>query len=584
MFGLTPEEEEQQTGGSIADQLSAPMAPMAPPPAAQAPGPEAPSPLPAPPPGVPGPDDVMPPSPGTLPVPSPLPQVAPVTPQLPPPIPTGRVVSPAEAANLGAIDQNTKDRMATTQQAGQVATAAAGAKADAASNDLAAQQQFVAERQRIADDATKRIQEREAQANADYQQYKNFQLKDPDADKSFGRKLLEAIAVTLGAYGSGLTHTPNQAYEMISSANKENIDRQKAQQEKLFQVAQHSDKDVEAARQERDDAFKQLDLKHSALLESSAAALRAQLTKIGVPQAQIDANSDVQKLEADALKLREGTLQSIRNDETTLAKADISAAARRARAAAAGGGGLGAESQLAAYLEQHPGDMAGAYALGAKLHMNRMAVDDTFAREKEQRAGARTTADKFASENGLNAISKQQRELAELSKALKDNAGNPLQQALAVEKAVSAARGGAASRQALALALGHMGGSLDNADAFIQKIKDGQLGPKQLENFEAFLNGQRGASQAAGKDAYDNYQRMIDDAPDPGTKARLIRERSRLFSGMDGYGKSESAPAKAAAPAAAGGPSAGQRAQALQWARANPNDPRAAKIIQALGQ
>lgn len=346
MFGLTPEEEEQETGGSVADQLNAPVPQASPPPVAQAPGPEAPSPEPnvvkidqpfnisaAPEPGAPSP----------LPTPVPgvpgLPAVAPYTPQAPPPIPTGRVVSPAEAANLGAQDANTAARVQTTQQGGEVSGAAAQTKADAAAADLARQQAHAAEVQRISDEATKRIAEREAQANADYQQFKNFQLKDPDAEKSFGRKLLEGIASAMGAYSSAINGGPNQALSIIQNATKENIDRQKAQQEKLFQVAQHSGKDVEAARQERDDAFKQLDLKHSALLDSSAAALRAQLAKIGIPQAQIDANTDVQKLEADALKLREGTLQSIRQDETSLAKADIEAAARRARHAAAVGQG-----------------------------------------------------------------------------------------------------------------------------------------------------------------------------------------------------------------------------------------------------
>lgn len=370
------EDDEHPNGGAIGDQIAAPVPPMPPPPS-QAPGPEqvgTVSPLggaqPGATPQLPQSDDVLPPSPGTVPgapaPATPLPTVQPAAVNLPPPIQPGGVVSPAEAENLGAIDKNTAAKGTTAQQQGQLNTAAATAKSDAAWLGTIDQARFIEDRQRIADDAQKQIAARQKQADTDYQAYKNFGLKDPDADKSFGRRLLEAIAIGLGAYASGINKGPNQALEIIQNAAKDNIDRQKAQQEKLFQIAQASGKDVDAAKAERDDAFKQLDLKHSALLESSAQALRAQLAKIGVPQAQIDANQDIQKLEGDALQGKEKVLTGIREDETAIAKANIAAAARKAKAGA--GAPKGPISELA-QMKQDGADPAAIQKRAEKLHI-----------------------------------------------------------------------------------------------------------------------------------------------------------------------------------------------------------------------
>ncbi len=355
--------------------------------------------------------------------------------------------------------------------------------------------------------------------------------KDPDAGESWTHRLLRALAIGLGQYSAAMNHTDNMAAKIFEDDYKQKQQRQK---DKIAAAEKAGELTAEQAKQ----ALADLDAKGAGQVAAFNAKWQAESARLGVPQARIDADANTLALK----RMQDEANQKLLAEDRVTVRDETPKEMRQGKGGG-GGGGLGKEAQLAAYLEQNPGDMKGAYALAAKLGMNRKAADDVFAREKEQSGLARTEADKFASENGLNAISKQQRELAELSKALTDNAGNPLQQALAVEKAVSAARGGAASRQALALALGHMGGSLDEAEGFIQKIKDGQLGGKQLQNFEAFLNGQRGASQAAGKEAFDRYAQMIQDAPDPGTKVRLIRERARLFSGMDGYGKSEAAPA-----------------------------------------
>jgi hypothetical protein len=357
------------------------------------------------------------PDPGTdvLPQPAPaLPQPAPYMPQAMPPIPPGRVVSPAESQNLGAIDANTAATMASAKDQGALSDAGAQAKLQASNRDTYADQARQADQARTADEFAKRVAQREQQAQADYQQYKSFGIKDPQADDSFATRILKAIVIGMGQYAAGMTGGQNTALHIIQSANEQNIARQKAQQEKLLGVAERSGKDVEATKKERDDAFKQLDLKHAAMLESSAGMLRQELARIGVPQAQIDSNEAVQKVEKDALAIRERTLQSIRDDETALAKADIAAKARadaarmRKGKGGAGGGGAGMEAraQLAEYAQANPGDTAGLYRLGAKLSLGKKDVDSALNQNKVTEGGGKDAQQGATALRAIDSIEK----------------------------------------------------------------------------------------------------------------------------------------------------------------------------------
>ena len=364
-----------QQAGALGDQAQAPVLPAPPPPGGLDSLPLGDLPM-VPGQGAPGeaPQDtpLLPPAPGTPPAIPDLPDVKPVAPlPAPAPIPAGRVVSPAEAANLGQIDQLNAGRLATAQDQGALAGAQASAKVADADRQAAEHNQFMLERQRIADAADKQIAARTAQANADMEKYRSFGIKDPDAEQSFTTRILKALAIAGGAYAAGMNGGSNQALGIIQQATKDNIDRQKAQQEKLLRIAEKSGTDVKDATAARDDAFKQLDMKHSTLLEGAALELKKQLVRTGVPQAQIDSNEAVQKLQGDALEKREKVLQSIRNDETSLAHADIAALAKK-RAAGVGGGGkptADALATLSQYAQDNPGDQPGLYRLAATLKL-----------------------------------------------------------------------------------------------------------------------------------------------------------------------------------------------------------------------
>jgi hypothetical protein len=611
------EDDQHPDGGSLGEQAAAPQAPLGPPPAAQAPGPEAPSPEPQAPPVVKIDEPFTigarsePAAPGGPPsvLPAPLPPVAPYSPDMPAPVPAGRVVSPTEAANLGATDKNTAAGLSTAQDKGALAAAGAQAKADAAAHDADTQQQFIAERQRIADEATKRIAEREQQANQDWQQYKNTGLHDPDADKSFGRKLLEAIAVSLGAYGSTLAHSSNTAAQMIADANKENIDRQKAQQEKLFQQAQHSGKDVDAARQERDDAFRQLDLKHSALLESSTAQLKAQLAKIGIPQAQIDANSDVQELTQKALKQREDVLKSIRQDETSLAKADISAAAKRARhAAAAGAGAAGGTSWMDAAKEaaQQPGATPMSVAKAAqeagyrgKLTTLIASAKGEIADAEKQTGGVAKQMDDFEKQvNGTGGklgpaaqLSRLTAMRAELGQAIASgDAGRAKAAVTAItEEAGGMLSGGKTTKFTSTLLDGLKSTGDEFKEHFSKIVGDPNAGATFKANLDKLLSGVANEKRTEIDEIRSNAVNQTMGAGGTAASPAAKRMAMSRFAGITGGVKDENGKPiydeggkQAHAAPAAPTLSAGQVARLQQQLRDVPNDPRAPAIKERL--
>lgn len=572
------DDEEHPLGGDVGEQSSAPVSPMPPPPS-QAPGPEV-----IPPPPAPN-DAVLPPSPGVLPSPPPeIPQVASYQPAPPAAIPTSRVVTPAEAANLGAIDKNTGARMATAQDQGNVRDVGAGARDQAAERD-----QFLAdakrqELQRIQDDAAKRIQQRTQQANADYQEYKAFGIKDPAASDSFATRILKAIAVGLGGYAAGINGGPNQALQIITEANKDNIARQKAQQEKLFQVAQRSGKDVEQARQDRDDAFKQLDLKHSALLESSAAMLRSELARLGVPQAQIDANRDVQKIEQEGLAIRERTLGSIRDDETSLARADIAAAARAKKPAAGGGAGgarLDVNAKLAEYAQANPGDTAGLYRLAAKEGLS--------AKAGEKAVNAAVNQNKISGEQGKEAGqgAVALRAIDAIEKANYTPGREDIQKWLANQRDVARAASMSEGKGVFGAAAGGLANLAQSKGILAQNEFDGLSKPAKeyFTNVRRYMEtiGRVQSGAAISASEWGNFYGQYGPQSEGGLEAarQFARDRFRM-SGVAGRVLERGA--GGAVPATGGGKADDPRAKLAREAIADPKASRAekAKALQIL--
>lgn len=431
---------------------------------------------------------------------------------------------------------------------------------------------------------------------------------DGEGGTKWALKIGSALSAALGAYGAGLTHGPNYALQIL---NKNMDDYHQSQLDDLGklkdeEVSQRTGiQDTALARQKaqadltlRDAGFDGLISAqlNAAAARQSSASFAPSLTKMAAQLALDKAEKDTaaQKVLVDLnLKLGDEDRRK-RGDEATINEKNSTAALNVGKLAHLKGGGGSSTSTVGANAEElakriregqdgkpltddqiiHAATelhipLAGKAGVVTLDKVRSVAKFDADAALKSKRAGVQderienTAANAWAKENGLDAINKSQRELESLNKQLKDNANNPLNQALAVEKAVSAARGGAASKQALALALHHLGGSLDNADGIVQGWRDGTLGAKQKQNFVDFVNGQLGAAQNEGKEKYEAFNKYVDSQPADKRQA-LIAQRGRLFSGMAGFGSGTS-----------GG---GVKAQAQAWIDAHPNDPRVAAV------
>lgn len=415
--------------------------------------------------------------------------------------------------------------------------------------------------------ASKRVRE-----DAEYEKYRAMGEKDSWGDNGTAKRMLAGIAILLGG-------RPAAAF-VIGAANgfEENKKAGIAQQAEAMKKA---GKDVDEVRADMQTKLGNLAQQTAAGLDATAARMDAELAARGVPAEQRATNKDILEIKAKALEKRQSAAIALHKQEesdlkeklmnnkimadTDLAKARTDKLNRVPVGKGAGGGGsTDAATSLAKAIETGAQDADGkrrpltqseVYAAAKDLGIpptakaGRTSVETVMkgsvfnANEarKDAKAGLmdeRQTskeANDWAKQNGLAAVTKKQDELSAVMDELKNAPHNPLGQALAVEKAVSSARGGAASKQALALALNHLGGKWDSIESVIQGVRSGEFGQKQMDNFIGFLNGQLGTAQKEGKDKYDAFNKYADTLPaDQRTKA--IQSRSRLFSGMAGFG------------------------------------------------
>jgi hypothetical protein len=430
------------------------------------------------------------------------------------------------------------------------------------------------------------------------------QIIDPRTKDSKAKSLLAIAFGGLGAAfrSAGGGSSNNDVLTQLQKKWDDDTDRQKANiaimKDNVVQ-ARTGLSDVDEGRRELQNAENAKNLSNYNLALKQG---EAQLKNLGFSQADIDNDNRIKQLRiaqdaAKAKALKEA-------DEHALTQARIGALnAKAGKDRGHGGGGSGAShgaaaEELARRIRVGNPDgtpLSNDQQIHAanELHiplegkagvttLNTIRKESTFNADQERKGGLANRllskeTEAWAKENGVNKIAEQQRELGGLIKVLKDNEGNPLAQKLALEKAVSAARGGAASKQALSLALDSMGGSLDKAEGFIQHVATGGLGGKQLENFNAFLNGQLGNAQNEGKEKYDAFTKYIETQP-PAKQKALLEERSRLFSGLHGFGGKNSG--KGATSEA---PSPDQDSKAVAWAKAHLSDPQAKEILRANG-
>jgi len=518
------------------------------------------------------------------PAPGGLPDVQPYQPQAPQLPAVDRVVSPAERATLTAQDANTGARATTEQQGAELDKAGAAAKLDAAERDQQAHIDQEKERQRIEAEFQKRIEAANAKAQADYQAYRQMGLKDPEAEQSFGHKVLAAIAIGLGQYAAGINGGSNQALNIIQAANAQNIALQKAAIDKKLKEAELSGKDAAEVEKERADAYRRLDLKGSALLQASADKLKVELARIGVPAAQIASNADIQKLEAEALQKREGVMESIRKDETILQREDIADQARRARKMGGGAGGAAAAAsageKLAQYAQDNPGDIPGLYKLAAQLKVPKpeQAVAAAINHSKSTES---QTKDAKQAAIGLRAVNDIEQSGYTPSKGeIQKWLNNQKQVAQAAEAGKGGGVGGVLGGAVAGFAQGH--------GLLAQSETDG-LSPeaqKYFANVRRFMEtiGRAQSGAAISPTEWTNFFNQYG----PNSSGGLQAARQYLVDQFHASGTAGRQIAGGAPPTGEGAPApkpskgSSDREEAKQWLREHPNDPRAGAVRQKL--
>jgi hypothetical protein len=463
-----------------------------------------------------------------------------------------------------------------------VANAEAKRQADALAHTAAAE--HLRREQEIADQVARAHAAAAAQVEkaSDYLN-EHRDLRDPRESWSTVDRIAAVVAMAFGTLGAGLQSVatgrtePNQAVAVINQRISSEIERQKENYRRASDAyvrARTGLRDVDDARRTLEDQENARDVAYHKDALAQATEL---LDKQGVAAADIARDERIielkKYLEASKEKAVKTQLENEKlRAETELARARAAAAAKKAKGAGAGGGGVpgdavgrlkqfiteGVDGRAATPKEiQDKADelkipafakagrpsveaitksVAFVEGLGAKKDAAAAKLGLAQSKEgRQQQAQADKEADTWGKQNGLPDIAKKQRELGGLLKKLDDNKDNPVQQKLALEQAVSAARGGAASKQALALALESLGGTLDNAAGTIEHMVSGGFGGKQMQNFQSFINGQLGTAQKEGKDAFDNYDKFVAGQPAE-KKAGLLAARARLFSGLHGFG------------------------------------------------
>lgn len=532
------------------------------------------------------PPPVPPEAPGMVPIPPALPGTGPAPIPLagatPPPIPAA-APSPGSIADVA---QAGAKAAASTREAGKANLDALGAGQEHApeaealkqeqSDNARLEQADIEAHLQASKDAEAKATEAWNQAAANK---KNFKFRDFYANKSTARRIGSAMAVAFGAYGASLNHTQNYALEIL---NKEMDDDHRNQ---VAEFGQLSDAEVMAktgiadARAARVQGLTDIGAR-SAASDRAIAAKAAEVAQITADEQakarllafgkDLEARADQTELTTKAglyNSILKGETERAKNAETAAhtnlmnAQADAGGFAYRHGKPGSGGGGSGGHADALQDLldKKSPAEVQAKYKLSDKALSNLMttagkagtsARGDTKTALAEQRQLSKE-AGEWGKQNGIPALIKKQDELSAVLEEVKNAPHNPLQQALAVEKAVSSARGGAASRQALDLALHHLGGKWDSITSMIQGARDGELGQKQMDNFIGFMTNQLGTAQGEGKRKYDEFNKFAESQPAE-RRAEFLASRGRLFSGLHGFGGGEGGGGAQRGPAPAG--------------------------------
>lgn len=493
-----------------------------------APVPEAiePAPLPPPPPGME----------------EPLPDMA-RTPSATPAAAAPPVAIPSDLAGAMTETRAIEDKQVANMQAeAAVKTGMAQVAADEKTDRARIAGEKQAEQQEAARASKERIDNATRDMKAKQEAFEKMSPKDFYGEMDTGRRIASAIAVGLGGYAAGILGQRNSAQDIVDNAAKD------FRQRELDKITQGKNgvelarDNMAAAESGKLSALKDVELKYAAVFDRAAEEWAAKLAQKGVPVAQIQTNKDILLLQQKGSEHREKLHAETKKEqlaaETRLTVAKTNQIGRVARR---GGGGHGGAAKLAG----DPADIWGG----------------EHATDGQRKAAA-----------NLQAMQPEAEFLK--SQPLSQKAARALYEDLALESAAEKYK----TADYIAKLTGHRNdviSKLSPADQEslgamrrwlepLARQKSGSaIGAQEWKSFtEQYLPiaGEGEPSLRAKMVARDRYMRTI--ATIAGAPYEKILKAAQA---------PDSAPAKSVTRPAA--------AEAVNWAKAHPNDPRAKRIL-----
>ena len=234
------------------------------------------------------------------------------------------VMTPEEKKLMKERDKVVEQQIQTSQAASEIAKAQANIEMQ---KQAELSQRAAAKEERLGQimaEADTELAQKTAEREEQYNKFKNMEFKDYWEQKGTGSRVIAAIAVGLGQFGAGLQgQSGNTALDIINKQIEMDFNKQKANIQKQQEQYQMSKDGVAEAKGDYATQLKNLDIKEAAAYESVAAKYASMLAAQGVPQAQIQADANVQALQAQALDKKLQVQKDLRSEVTTNVKKKV---------------------------------------------------------------------------------------------------------------------------------------------------------------------------------------------------------------------------------------------------------------------
>lgn len=487
----------------------------------------------------------------------------------------GTVSPGAQAAvNEGDQDSLTREAMDLQHQKGNLSQDIARDKTEYANDAARAAEAHVKEIETAQAQGQKWVDDAQAHVASRQQIYEDALNENKShtvfTGKSTFQKAMAYVGLAMGAVGAGLSAagghpTGNTAIAQLNTMMDDDFKRQHENIMNLKDDVAMSRTGLNDAKTAKEQLTYDLIAKQGAADKVLLANATARLSGLGVSAADLDSQQVIVDLRQRLLDNHKEATQYAQKTYIDNLKAQAERDELEARASyyasggarrRTGGGGSGGNAAIdkkavdfGTWLDAHPDATPGEkqnaavndFGIPLKAKAGHTSYDTVMAdRVRDKKLGQGDERQSFRDvgawekDNDVKKVIEKQQQLGSVVGVLKSAPNNGAAQAAAIEKMVSAARGGAASKQALQLGLDHLGGVDAQFDSFLSHLKDGSFGDK-MKVLTDYLGAAQGDSQREGKELYDKFQKFKNSAP-PDKQKGIQGEESRIFSGLYGYG------------------------------------------------